>query len=186
MKEIDLKARVYAVNQKPMICCTVRDLLKDEEIKKYANAKMFEKINECLGTLKINVLGISYPVGTYFQPEYVSQLIEDFMENTEYEDDDFYMSSEYLNRNNKVPFMGTDIEGELLSIIGFKTTVSQEYFGMINGVRFNIDLIRQDGLLGESCGFISAPEEVIQSLKLTVNEINDINLTIIHGTKWSM
>ena len=181
MKEIDLKARVYAVNQKPMICCTVRDLLKDEEIKKYANAKMFEKINECLDTLKINVLGYSYPVGTHFQPKYVSQLIEDFMENTEYEDDDFYMSSEYLNRNNKVPFMGTDIEGELLSIIGFKTTVSQEYFGMINGVRFNIDLIRRSGL-SESCGFVSAPEEIIQSLKLTVNEINDIKLklTIVH------
>ena len=79
--------------------------------------------------------------------------------------------------------MGTDIEGELLSIIGFKTTVSQEYFGMINGVRFNIDLIRRSGL-SESCGFISAPEEIIQSLKLTVHEINDINLTIVHGTKW--
>ena len=149
-----------------MICCTVRDLLKDEEIKKYAIAKMLERINECLDTLKINVLGVSYPIGTYFQPKYVSQLIEDFMEK-------------YLNRNNKVPFMGTDIEGELLTIIGFKTTISQEYFGMINGVRFDIDLIRQDGL-GESCGFISAPEEVIQSLKLTANEINDIKLTIVH------
>ena len=179
MSEIDLKAQLFAVDRKPMICCTVRDLLKDEEIKKYAIAKMLERINECLDTLKINVLGVSYPIGTYFQPKYVSQLIEDFMGNTEYEDDDFYMSSEYLNRNIKVPFIGTDIEGELLSIIGFKTTITQEYFGMINGVRFDIDLIRQDGL-GESCGFISAPEEVIQSLKLTANEINDIKLTIVH------
>lgn len=179
MSEIDLKAQLFAVDRKPMICCTVRDLLKDEEIKKYAIAKMLERINECLDTLKINVLGVSYPIGTYFQPKYVSQLIEDFIENTEYEDGDFYMSSEYLNRNNKVPFMGTDIEGELLTIIGFKTTISQEYFGMINGVRFDIDLIRQDGL-GESCGFISAPEEVIQSLKLTANKINDIKLTIVH------
>ena len=146
---------------------------------------MLERINEWLDTLKINVLGVSYPIGIYFQPKYVSQLIEDFMENTEYEDGDFYMSSEYLNRNNKVPFIGTDIEGELLSIIGFKTTITQEYFGMINGVRFDIDLIRQDWL-SESCGFISAPEEVIQSLKLTANEINDIKLTIVHGTKWSM
>ena len=182
MSELKLKARVYAVDQKPTICCTVQDLLKDEELKKYAESKMFVKINECLDTLKINVLGISYPVGTYFQPKYVSQLIEDFMENTEYEYDDFYMSSEYLNRNNKVPFMGTDIEGELLSIIGFKTTVSQEYFGMINGVRFNIDLIRRSGL-SESCGFVSAPEEIIQSLKLTVNEINDIKLTLIREEK---
>lgn len=182
MSEIDLKVRLFAVDRTPMICCTVRDLLKDGEIKKYAKAEMFERINECLNTLKINVAGISYPVGTYFQPEYVSQLIEDFMENTEYEDDAFYMSSEYLNRNNKVPFIGTDIEGELLSIIGFKTTISQEYFGMINGVRFNIDLIRQSGL-SESYGFISAPEEIIQSLKLTANELNDIKLTIVHGGK---
>ena len=179
MSEIDLKARLFAVDNEPMICCTVRDLLKDEDIKKYAKAKMFERITECFDTLKLNTLGVLYPVGIYFQPEYVSQLIEDFMGNTEYEDDDFYMSSEYLNRNNKVPFMGTDIEGELLLIIGFKTTISQEYFGMINGVRFDIDLIRQDGL-GESCGFISAPEEVIQSLKLTANKINDIKLTIVH------
>lgn len=182
MSEIDLKARLFAVDNEPMICCTVRDLLKDEDIKKYAKAKMFERITECFDTLKLNILGVLYPVGIYFQPEYVSQLIEDFMGNTEYEDDDFYMSSEYLNRNIKVPFIGTDIEGELLSIIGFKTTITQEYFGMINGVRFDIDLIRQDWL-SESCGFISAPEEVIQSLKLTANEINDIKLTIVHGTK---
>ena len=177
--EIDLKVRLFAVDQKPRICCTVRDLLKDEEIKKYAKAMMLVRINECLDTLKINVGGDSYPVNTYFQPEYVSQLIEDFIENTEYDDDDFYMSSEYLNINSKVPFMGSDIEGELLSTIGFKTTVSQEYFGIINGVRFDIDLIRQNGL-SESCGFISAPEKVIQSLKLTANEINDIKLTIVH------
>lgn len=184
MNEIDLKARVYAVDKKPTICCTVQDLLKDEELKKYAESKMFEKINECLDTLRIDTLGILYPIGIYFQPKYVSQLIENFLGNTEYDDDNFYMSSGYLDRNNKVPFMGTDIEGELLSIIGFKTTVSQEYFGMINGVRFNIDLIRRSGL-SESCGFLSAPEEVIQSLNLTVNEINDIKLTItiVHGTK---
>lgn len=105
-------------------------------------------------------------------------MIEDFIRNTECENNDFYMSSEYLNRNYKVPFIGTDIEGELLSIIGFKTTVSQEYFGMFNGVKFNIDLIRRNGLY-ESYGFLSAPEKVIQSLKLTANEINDIKLTIV-------
>ena len=183
MSEIDLKARVYAVDQKPTICCTVQDLLKNEELKKYAIAKMFERINECLDTLKINVLGVSYPVGTYFQPEYVSQMIEDFIfiENDEY-DDDFYMHSEHLDRNNKVPFIGTDIEGELLSIIGFKTTVSQEYSGMINGVRFDIDLIRRSGL-SESCGFLSAPKSVLRGLGLTANKVENFKLTLIEKEK---
>ena len=182
MSEIDLKARVYAVDQKPTICCTVQDLLKNEELKKYVIAKMFERINEYLDTLKIDVLGVSYPVGTYFQPEYVSQLIEDFMENTEYDDDEFYMYSEYLDRNNKVPFIGTDIEGELLSIIGFKTTVSQEYSGMINGVRFNIDIIRRSGL-SEYYGFLSAPKSVLRGLGLTANEVKNFKLTLIEEEK---
>lgn len=72
MSAIDLKVRVAAVGEESTIYCTVQDLLKDKDIKKYATAKMLIRINECLDTLKIDVSGNWYPVKTYFQPECVT------------------------------------------------------------------------------------------------------------------
>lgn len=179
MSAIDLKTQVFAVDTKPTICCTVRDLLKDPDIKNYVSKQLHEKLNECLGGLKVEVMGVSYPIRTYLFTERVELMIENFITSaSDMNECEFYLSGKYLNKDNKVPFMGTDIEGEILMILSFKITVQRKIYGMINGTRFEIDLIRQSGL-DNPYGFLSAPKSVLRKLGLSANTVDDIKLTLV-------